>query len=146
MPQVQRRRLRMGIVLPLGAIVVCLGMTDVARGFGGHLSPPAPAAPGPGPDQPGAPGDVPPDGGGPPPEGGPDIPPVLINPGPGDITPEPIITGDDGGGTTPPSEPGSPQSAPEPATLLMGLLGAGLLGGAGMWKRRRRPHAAERAA
>src|SRR5262245_54855113 len=103
-----------------------------AFGFGGHppVPPPLPLVP---------PVDVIPD---PPPTGteGPigeidPIPPVLLEPTVDDLPP-PVFT-DDGGNPTPPPDTNTPNETPEPATVMMALLGAGL---AGAWARRKNRH------
>jgi MYXO-CTERM domain-containing protein len=124
-----------GFRLPRAFVAVwfAIAVTLPAFGFGGHTIPPAPP-------NPLAPPDVGPPAndsganvGAPSPD---EIPVVLLKPDQNDIGPP----GFDNGGPvnpTPPPDATSPNSTPEPATLLTGLLGAGVLGAVRLRKRRR---------
>jgi MYXO-CTERM domain-containing protein len=112
----------------VAAAFLALAAVTPAFGFGGHTPAPMP------PIGPGNPATPPGAGGGPETPGTEPIPPVLLQPTPGEILPPPVS---DTGGvpSTPPPDAGGPASAPEPTTMVMGLLGAGL---AAAYARRRR--------
>lgn len=129
-----RVRLRK-LVAPALLALIC---GSHAFGFGGHPQPPAPPGPPPIPqDLPAQPGDGGGVAGGSPAEDEIQIPTVLLKPEQNEVI-EPVF---EGGGETdfpPPPGPDNANETPEPATLLMGLLGAGALVGARAWKRRRK--------
>src|SRR5262245_55339134 len=113
----------------LVAALLALMAAVPAFGFGGHPFPPAaPIVPiiQDNPDQPGA-------GSGTPSPGDEPIPPVLLEPTVDDLLPPNPTDGGDIG-PTPPPDASTPNTTPEPATLVLGLLGAGL---GGAWARRR---------
>jgi hypothetical protein len=109
------------------ALGIALAAAAPAFGFGGHPFPPSPPVTQPNPEPPGNGSPTPP----------PDtglIPPALLQPTLNDFLPPTFTDGGDSN-PTPPPDSGTPNSTPEPATLAMGLLGAGIVGA---WMRRRR--------
>jgi hypothetical protein len=140
--QSQKRMLRWA----LAAVVACAlsAAPSFAFIFGEPLPPlppplPPPLSGGPPSVPPGPPTTTPTDGGVQPPAtepGGPTIPPPVVGSGPPDSSQD--TPPDDGvrAPDPPPITPQSVSSAPEPATLIAGLVGAGLIGAYGAFKRK----------